>query len=773
MKYLIIFTIITFSIFNDLYSQVTFTGRITDKETGDGIFGATVYIPDLKVGVASDEKGNFSITDLPGRRFMVQLKSLGYLTINQMIDFSKVKHIEIGMETSAIEEKQVVVTGGDLSSDNNRTSVSINSIDKEEMKTIPSKNIIDEMSSLPGISEVTTGNNVSKPVIRGMSYSNIVTMNEGIRQEGNQWGDEHGVEIDQFSADRIEILKGPASLFYGSDALGGVINILEPVPPSPGVIGGDFISQYSTNNKLTANSLLLEGNNNGFFWQARGTYKNSASFQTPTEYVYNSGYNENDYSAMLGFNNRWGYTHLHFSRYDAHLGAVDSLKKNPVTGNFLDMNEKDVPENVLTGRKLELPFQHVIHTEITSVTNYIIKDSELKFTAGYEDNDRKEYDSEMSSPDLYMRLSTLTYYLQYIHPFKDSLEGVAGISGMSQFNRNKGITFLIPDYDLQDIGGFAYLKKSIRKFTVNAGIRFDTRFESGKALNLNKNGEASPTGDSVLFKSFNNNFHAFSGAAGMTYSISKLFNFKLNIGRGYRSPNIAELAENGVHEGTYRYEIGNPDLKAQTSLQFDGELSATTKYLEIVLSGFYNTIDNYIYPRNINNETKTVDGVTYPVYRFVQGNSLLKGYEFTVHIHPVEEIHFENSLSYVNGTNLQTHTPLPFIPALHTIHELKWVIKELQTKTIKKPFIRLNITNYFAQTRYDTFETETKGYVLYNAGLGTDIKIRNNTLTLFVNGDNITNRRYYDHLSRFKPLGIYNMGRNITFGVDFNFGISK
>ena len=160
---------------------------------------------------------------------------MGYKAEVVTLDLSKVQSMDFQLNPSAIEANEVVVTGNALSSDNDRSSFSITPINKEKLITLPSTNLINSISTVPGVSEITTGGEISKPVIRGLGYNRIVTLNEGVRQEGNQWGDEHGIEIDQFSADRIEVLKGPASLFYGSDAMGGVINILEQTPAKLGL----------------------------------------------------------------------------------------------------------------------------------------------------------------------------------------------------------------------------------------------------------------------------------------------------------------------------------------------------------------------------------------------------------------------------------------------------------------------------------------------------------------------------------------------------------
>ena len=758
---------------NSCFAQLTLSGKIIDKSTNEVLSGASVSISDLQSGTTSKDDGTYTIKNLPKGKFLVQVRFIGYSTITNEIDFTTVQKKDFYLEPSTIETAEVVITGNATSSENERSSVSVVSIEKDALRTMSPTNVINALTSIPGVSEITTGVGVSKPVIRGLAYNHVVTINEGIRQEGNQWGPEHGMEIDQFQADRVEILKGPASLFYGSDALGGVVNFLEPVMPSTGTIKGELASNYATNNRLTASSLMLEGNNNGFVWSARATYKNAASFQTPDYYVYNSGFNENNYSSMIGLQKKWGFTHLHFSRFNAYIGAVDGARDS-ATNKFIDANGNIVPANKLNSRTLDLPFNNVIHTKISSISNIIINNSQLKINVGLQSNQRKEFDDNMNNPNVYFLLNTITYDAKLLLPKKNGFETAIGLSGMTQTNQNKGNEYVVPNYFLQDLGGFAYIKKSFNKLTANAGARFDMRNITGKSLFLDSIGKPVSTSNDTIFKAFHSNFQAASGAIGFTYQFNKTFNAKLNIGRGYRAPNIYELATsmNGAapDPGTFCFNAGNYDLKPETSIQIDGEISAKVKYFDVTFSAFYNHIDNYIYQRNINNEQKLFINQSFPVYRFVQGNSLLEGVECGLNIHPNKTINFENTLALVKGTNLSTNIPLPFIPATHSRHEIKWFcLKGKSTSLFSHVYIKFGVKQVWKQDRYDIFETETGSYTLLNGALGCDIKIGKQKMTIFINGENLTNVKYFDNLNRFKDINIYNPGRNIIFGINIPF----
>ena len=741
-----------------LYSQSKLVGNIYDSKTGESLPGATVFIPELKIGAISNANGVYELRNLPKNKFLVQVSFLGYASVVKTVNIDSITTMDFALAESNIEAQEITVTGSSVSSENSKSSISVIPLSRTELISMPATNIINALASIPGISEVSTGGAVSKPVIRGLGYNHVVTLNEGVRQEGNQWGDEHGIEIDQFSADRIEILKGPASLFYGSDAMGGVINILEPIPAPYNSIRGEATSVYATNANSTMNSLRFEGNNEGIIWHAQGSYKNSAAYKTPIETVYNSGSNELNFNSFLGINKGWGYSHIYFSRYDAFIGSIEG-KRDPITNKFVDSQGNIVPDSKLNSRTLDVPFQNVIHTRVTSISNFLFGPNSLKLNLGFQTNDRKEYPESKTEPGLYFHLNTLSYDAKYYLRLPENAEFVTGISGMLQNNLNKGNEFLVPDYNLTDGGLFVYFKKELNAVSFNAGARYDIRFINSQRLD-------------TLFNKFSNKFLAFSGSMGMTWKISNTLNLKLNVGRGFRAPNIAELASNGIHEGTFRYEKGNQNLKPETSLQFDGEISANYSFVNASLSLFYNMIDNYIFQQHKNLDSITINKIRYPEYYYVQGNSVLYGGEASIDMHFVDQMHFENTLAYVRGINESTNISLPLIPATTFTHTLKWKFKNEKTSNLKNTYVSLGISNHLKQNHIDTFETTTLGYVLLNASIGGNVKFYKNILTFFINGNNLTNTTYFDHLNRLKYLGISNMGRNISFGINIPFGIT-
>jgi iron complex outermembrane receptor protein len=362
---------------------------------------------------------------------------------------------------------------------------------------------------------------------------------------------------------------------------------------------------------------------------------------------------------------------------------------------------------------------------------------------------------------------------------------------MYQQNKNKGIEFLVPAYHLFDGGVFVFGQKMFDQLTFSGGIRFDNRNITTENLFLNQNDEPVPMSDTLSvarFTGISSKFNAVSGSVGLSYEISNIWIVKANIARGFRAPNIAELGANGKHEGTFRYEIGNPYLEAETSLQLDGGLGFNNPHVSGELNLFYNNISNFIFPEKLINvaggdSTNVVDGENVPVYKYVQGNANLYGGEISIdiHPHPLDWLHFKNSFSYVKS--IQKNQPdstkfLPFTPAHRFQSELRGNFLKLNS-FLRNNYIEFGAAYYFAQNNvYSAFGTETPSpaYTLLNAAIGTDVYVKNRLLfSISLIGDNLADVAYQNHLSRLRyapenpatgRIGIYNMGRNFSMKLN-------
>jgi len=757
-----IFLFIQFSAF--AIDANIFKGKVVDAKTNQTLIGATVSIPELHVSVATNANGEFTFRSVPSNgRYVVQVQYLSYKTLTQTVDFSSTTPIVFALQPSIVEAHEVVITGTPITAGSRYNSTSASVVSKEQLQG-SSTNLIDALAKqVPGVSQITTGQGISKPVIRGLGYNRVVTLSDGVKQQGQQFGDEHGIEIDQFQADHVEVLRGAASLQYGSDALGGVINIVEPTAPPEGNIKGEFLTNYSTNSGLTNTSVMLSGNENGFVWRGRGTYQNAYSYNTPAGRFQNSGFNQTNASGMLGLNKDWGYSHLNFSYYKNNIGFFDAEP-----GDELYTNS--------TSRTLDYPKQDIRHYKVALNNNFILGSSSLKLDLGFQKNQRRELE-DSPVPSLFFDLNTYSldakYYLHEVNGWRP----VFGLSGSIGHSVNKGIELLVPAYDEYSTGAFGYVKKTWDQNTFSAGVRFDYIQNKGK--------QAQQDGEEI-FTGFDNKFANVSSAVGFTHIFNDALSFKANAGTAFRAPNPAELGSNGVHEGTNRYEIGNGGLSPERSYQADATLEYGSGFVTGSFGIYENYIHNFIYASNTNNEQITVTEEStglprsFDVYRYGQVNANLYGFEGNLTLHPVSFIHIENTFSYTRAQNTSFDRPLPLIPAGTLHNTLRF---EPKIKGVEGFYLSAGIDNFFKQSRVDaTFETPTDGYTLLNAGIGATFKLGAQPLKLYISGYNLTNKRYYDALSRLRPgrysqedptYGVYNPGRNITFGVYLPFGTNK
>jgi iron complex outermembrane receptor protein len=468
--------------------------------------------------------------------------------------------------------------------------------------------------------------------------------------------------------------------------------------------------------------------------------------------------------------------------------------RDSVTGKFIKLvaiNDTTEGQALATTHDFKsytpvTPFQKIHHYKAVLDNSFILGNGNLKVIFGFQQNQRQEYADILNENQygLYFLLNTITYDLRYILPENHDLSISFGINGMIQNSQNQGTEFLIPEYNLIETGGFIIAKKTIGRFDISGGVRFDLRDEQSRDLYVNANGEQVVTSESGAihqFTAFKNTFSGVSGSLGATYQFSEKMFTKLNLSRGFRAPNIAELASNGVHEGTLNFVIGVPTLKPEYSLQLDYALGLNSKHVSAELDLFSNNISNYIFQRKLESASGG-DSITdgFSTFKYASGNANLSGGEITIdiHPHPWDWLHFENTFSYVVA--VQKNQPdstryLPFTPAPKLTSELKTTTKKLG-KHLSNAYFKIDLENYFAQNKiYSAFNTETTtpGYTLLNLGFGTDFTLNNKTLfSIYVSINNLTDVAYQSHLSRLKyadvnhltgRTGVFEMGRNISF----------
>ena len=768
-----------------IFLKGSFSGCIKDSKTGRPLEGASVYIADIKSGSNTDSKGAFSISNISEGTHLIEISHVGYSTIAENIVISGDTKKDFLLIESIIENNAVIVTGVTNATQLKKAPFQVSVMRKEELQQTSSSNIIEAITRKAGVSSLSTGPAISKPLIRGLGYNRVLTINDGVRQEGQQWGDEHGIEIDEASVNKIEILKGPASLVYGSDAMAGVINIISNVPVQTNMLKINAGSNYQSNNRLRSFYGNIAGDIKGFNWNVYGTSKAAADYKNKYDgRVLNSKFNEHNAGGYVGYNGGWGYSHLLISNFDLKAGLVEGDRDSagfftkPVAGGEVVRGTTADFKTTTPG----IPYQHIQHFKIATDNSLILGQQRLAVNVALQHNQREEFGNpdDLNERALFFDLKTITYTTQLHFKQVNGWRTSMGINGMSQQNSNKGVKQLIPDYRLNDIGSYGFFQKEIKKITISGGLRFDSRKVDVKNLI-----------DAGLVKgqAFKKIFSNFSGSIGSTYELSKTVNLKLNLARAFRAPSIPELASNGSHEGTIRYEYGEKELKSEISTQADASVEYNNGHFSVNLAGYYNHFSNFIFYRKLQalsgvDSTVNTGGQELTAFKFDQRQAYLAGMEVTldIHPHPLDWLHLQNSFSFVSGRlkeSIEGTKNLPFIPATKLLTEVRADFKKL-TNRAEHVYLKFELDNTFRQgqafTAFNT-ETATGGYTLLNAGIGAAITSKKAQVLFTVNFsvNNITDLAYQNHLSRLKyaaentatgRTGVYNMGRNISLKVN-------
>jgi len=809
-SYLVILPMLFLSFFANAQKN-ELAGNINEKKTGKAIEGAFVYIEDLKIGAVTNKEGHYKLADLPKGTYTVAIRSLGYAEVIAVVAIKGYVNYDFTLTPAPYEENEVVVTGNSMASDLRHTPQPIVEVSHDYLLQNAATNIIDALSTIPGVSGITDGQSISKPVIRGLGYNRVVVVNDGIRQEGQQWGDEFGIEVDPNAVDRVEILKGPASLVYGSDAISGVINFLpEPTLPQ-GHINGDLLLNYQTNNGLINTAGHIAGNLNGITFSARIDNTMAHAYQNSVDgYVFNSQFSNFNTDGTIGIHRKWGYSQLHFSYFELRTGIVDGVKDS--TGAFMKHTTDDngAPSaKEATNQELRsyTPFlinQLVKHTKVVWDNSISIGKGRIIARIGWQQNSRQE-NNNISIPNtlnIWYLLNTINYDFRYVSPTKNDFDYSVGVNGMKQMSQNKGTLLLIPEYDLFDLGAFAIANKKIGNLTLSGGIRYDARQFNGHDDYIDSGGNQLPANDPNAihrFAAYSSNFNGASGSVGAAYRVSKHFYVKANIAKGFRAPNVAETGSNGIHDGTVVYEIGQSNLQPESSLELDLTPGIKTKDFNAEISVYTNNISNFIYAKGLNSlstaggdslNSSTPGFGNAPVFLYDQTNAVLTGAEVMLDVHPSTAKWFDWYTAFSTVSASLQNVPdsvkyIPFTPPARLKSEITINAPKL-SKTFNNAYFRIGIFYSFEQSNVYKQAYEYNGstgvvptspaYTLLNAGFGSDImNHKRKVMSVYISLNNLTDVAYIDYMSRFKyyinsinggsQVGVNNMGRNISFKI--------
>jgi len=722
------------------YSQNPVSGNVTDLDTKDPIAGVTLYFPKLEKGTNTDLDGNFEFKNLPAGNFDLIISSIGYSSKTLKVSIPSSNDLNIVLSPSAIEMETVIVSTPfhQLQSDN------VMKVERESVSELNKRGAItlaEGITQMPGVESVTTGAGIGKPVIRGLSSNRVLVYTQGVRLENQQFGDEHGLGVSSSGVESVEVIKGPASLLYGSDALGGVLYLNPEKYADEDNTNADAKYAYQTNTLGSEVNLGVKTSGKKFKFLARGNYATHSDYKTGSDVrVTNTRFKESDLKAGVGYQTQSYKGDLRYNYNYSQLGIPEEIGVQSTSKDQMTPNQE-------------------VGNHILSLDNkFYLKNSSLDVKLGYLFNNRKEFEGDPLhpfntnvDPVLELHLNTLNYDVKYNAPNWGKFQTIFGVQGMHQTNENLGEEILIPDATVSDFGILGTTHYHLEKIDFQGGFRFDNRSIDSK--------EMGTLGEEGYFAALNRSFTSYNGALGAKFDLFSNLSTRINLASGFRAPNLAELTSNGTHEGTNRYEIGNPELKNEQNFQLDVAFEFKNKHIEVFANPFYNNINNYIY---INPNGEFIGGN--PAYDYVQSNVKLYGGEAGIHFHPhpIDWLHVESSFEMVRGEK-QNGEDLPLIPAASI------------TNTLRTEFTKMGIlSNSYAfasaktvldQDRISNFETRTPGYTLVSAGLGGEFKISSLNFNLNVSANNLLNRSYISHLSRLKPDGIQDRGRNITLSL--------
>jgi len=772
-KFLLIFSLLlVYQGISQTACNCTLKGKVISKESGEVILGSYVYLKGQKTKAQTDEKGNFKIEKIcPGT----------YLLVCEMSSFNKVEtsitlkdHDDLtenlSLETHDEHLMEVMVTGKKTEN----TSQLKGELSAEERSQRNGLSLGEMLKGISGVQSLQTGSSISKPIIHGMHSSRVIILNQGVRQEGQQWGSEHAPEVDPFVSKNIQVIKGPAGLRYGGDAIGGLI-LMEPnsLPDTSGILG-EAQTIFFTNGSQFVTSGMLEGgfnNVNGWGWRVQGTLKNGGNIKTAHYNLANTGVEEQNFSTALGYKNQKFGTDLFISRFHSiigiysgsHIGNINDLKTAIASARPFEIY---TPTNFI--REVERPNQDITHS-LAKFRAYVnLTNKSIRMNLAYQDNERLEFDVMRLGKNintLIFNLETLSSEI-LIDEYNSSKlwKGQFGLTFLTQGNRTSGnrvnlptlTSSLLPNYYLSNLGIFALERYVNQKMEIDMGLRLDT-----KDIEIHR-----PVQNySTNIRRDLTNYTGLSGSMGLKYHWTQNFENHLILARAFRAPSPNELFSNGVHHGAGAYEIGDPFLKGETAYNISLNSLYRTEKLEVEIGLYTNTIHHFIYLKPLMEKGEpafitTVRG-SFPAFTYKQIDASFKGMDGQVSYNISEYWSLQQKTSIVRAYDELNNSYMVNIPPDRFEYLIRYQFKK------HKQYVSWGMTQISLQKRVEVnadFLPPPKGYILGQLHWGISI----NKFDFGVSVTNAFNQAYRDYLNRFRYFAD-DQGQNISFRASYRF----
>ncbi len=774
----------------NVFGQYTVSGTLTSGDNKQPLRQVSVYIPELQRGVISDESGKYSLTNLPGTTLNLQFSQIGYKTQVSKVNTLTTTSLDIELEKSVTSLEEVLVT-----SDRSKLAAdipfSVSTLTRDDIRKYQSPSLMGNLSYQPGIDKISIGNGIGKPVIRGLSFNQIMLYTQGTRVENQQWDDHHDLGISDIGIEQTELVRGPAALIYGADALGGALIFTHEKTAPTGTTVGDVNLGFNSNTLGVDLDAGVKGTGtNGIFYGIRFGGQSHTSYLQGTseegdnsmegeseEFAPNSKFMNGVGKVNVGVSKKWGVSKISYSYFKQQIGIIEDESMAVGTIGNDEQEQRD--------REMEAPYQDV-STQIVAWENTILLGkSKINFNLAEQVNDRKEYEplpNKQKELAIGLKLNVFTYDLKWTSNAEKELGFTVGSQGTFLKNENNGKESLVPNADVSDIAGYALLRYDHKKLNLLGGLRFDAR--TIKAESYENNGGIEnetyilyPSNDTIIKPEteIEKDYSPISFSLGAAYHLNSNLVLKLNGATGFTAPNYAQLGTFGKHEGTYRFERGDANLKVEQNQEGDLGLSWANQNLTIDVDGYVNSINNYIYIVNTGDSiiriTPDVKD-TLPVYDYKQGDATISGGEFGIAFHPasIKWLNLHATYGLVNG-KLNAGGNLPYIPSNKIVGELMVTREKLWKFT--RSYISMVVSNYSKQKNVTDYELSTDGYTLLDLHVGGSFKMFHQQASINIYCNNLLNTGYYNQLSLVKYIGVKDMGRSIGFSLHVPFSLGK
>ncbi|TVQ91172.1 MAG: TonB-dependent receptor [Bacteroidetes bacterium] len=777
--------------------SVSFSGRVTDPD-GKPLAGATVRIElsDLARATSTNYEGYYHFTGLIPGKYMITVSFVGYqnLTLAKEIADDTTSDFNLLRETVFLDE--VMIEDRYEEQRRRERTITVEVVGTEFMRIHANGSLMHTLNRLPGIQAINVGSGQSKPLIRGLGFNRIVVTEHGIKHEGQQWGHDHSLEVDQFAHNHIELVKGPASLVYGSDAIGGVVQLSQREIPEAGSLKMNVDVLGRSSNQLLGTSAALEGRNDEWFFTSRITLLDYGDTRVPVDSVDVYSYRvplyknrlRNTAGNELSLHSSFGYVDngFHSRFFVSHVRQRAGFFAN---AHGLEPRRVDTDLYDRSDREILYPRQDARHFKLVNRSVFESGNSIWTSLLGYQHNYREEFsqyvnhgykppvfpDTLAMPSDLERKFDKHTFSgsIQMTHRLSDQQELTAGLSTEFQDNNIGGVSFLIPAFRQWQWGGYLLHEWVLRPgLRVNYGMRydfFDLRTESYH--------DWFPTEEVFLQRAeaIHRTFSSLSGMAGVNLQKEQLI-FRMNFGRSYRVPLAKELAANGVNYHHFSYEVGDPSLEPETAWQLDLGIDYDTPVWSARFSPFVTYFPNYIYL----NPSYLFDfnyGAGNQVFNYTASEIIRWGGEITVLGNLTENLMVELTAEHVYSEQLSGDKKgftVPFSPPASLLAGANWKPwGNKGNRDLRQLAFRVDARFTAAQNRIVPPERKTPAYQVFNLGVNGIMCWNQTPLNWNITVNNLLNTQYLEHTSYYRLIGVPEPGRNITLSVHVPVDIFK